>query len=26
MNDESQKSYQAAISQFEKDFGFVLEK
>lgn len=26
MNDESQKSYQAAIEQFEKDFGFVLEK
>jgi hypothetical protein len=26
MNDESQKSYQAAIEQFEKDFGFTLEK
>jgi len=26
MNDESQKSYQAAIEQFEKDFWFTLEK
>lgn len=26
MNDESQKSYQAAIDQFEKDFGFTLQK
>ncbi len=26
MDDESQKSYQAATDQFEKDFGFVLEK
>ena len=26
MNDESQKSYQAAAEQFEKDFGFELKK
>jgi hypothetical protein len=26
MNDESQKSYQWAVDQFEKDFWFTLQK